>query len=97
MYPVSMSYEEGKSLKHYIKHAGGYSENAAKKRVYGIQANGSVVKLKGSSKKDIKPGIEIVVPQKQARRKMSTSEIIGIGSGVAALAGVIVSLLNATK
>ena len=97
MYPVSMSYEKGKSLKYYIKHAGGYSGNAAKSRVYGIQANGSVVKLKGSSKKDIQPGIEIVVPQKQARRKMSTSEIIGIGSGVAALAGVVVSLLNATK
>lgn len=97
MYPVSMSYEEGKSLSYYIKHAGGYSGNAAKSRVYGIQANGSVVKLKGSSKKDIQPGIEIVVPQKQNRRKMSTSEIIGIGSGVAALAGVIVSLLNATK
>ena len=92
-----MSYEEGKSLSYYIKHAGGYSSNAAKSRVYGIQANGSVVKLKGSSKKDIQPGIEIVVPQKQNRRKMSTSEIIGIGSGVAALAGVIVSLLNATK
>ena len=97
MYPVSMSYEEGKSLKYYIKHAGGYSSNAASSRVYGIQANGSVVKLKGGSKKDIQPGIEIVVPQKQNRRKMSTSEIIGIGSGVAALAGVIVSLLNATK
>lgn len=97
MYPVSMSYEEGKSLKYYIEHAGGYSANAAKKRVYGIQANGSVVKLKGSSKKDIQPGIEIVVPSKQTRRKMSTTEMIGIGSGVAALAGVIVSLLNATK
>jgi protein involved in polysaccharide export with SLBB domain len=97
MYPVSMSYEEGKSLKYYIKHAGGYSGNAAKKRVYGIQANGSVVKLKARSKKDIQPGIEIVVPQKQTRRKMSTTEIIGIGSGVAALAGVVVSLLNATK
>jgi protein involved in polysaccharide export with SLBB domain len=97
MYPVSMSYEEGKSLSYYIKHAGGYSGNAAKKRVYGIQANGSVVKLKGSSKKDIQPGIEIVVPSKQTRRKMSTTEMIGIGSGVAALAGVIVSLLNATK
>jgi hypothetical protein len=92
-----MSYEEGKSLKYYIKHAGGYSGNAAKKRVYGIQANGSVVKLKARSKKDIQPGIEIVVPQKQTRRKMSTTEIIGIGSGVAALAGVVVSLLNATK
>ena len=97
MYPVSMAYEEGKNLKYYIKHAGGYNGNASKKRVYGIQANGSVVKLKARSKKDIQPGIEIVVPQKQTRRKMSTTEIVGIGSGVAALAGVVVSLLNATK
>ncbi len=97
MYPVSMSYEEGKSLKYYIRHAGGYSNNAAKSRVYGIQANGTVVKLSSRSKKDIQPGIEIVVPQKQSRRKMSTTEIIGIGSGIAALASVIVSLLNATK
>ena len=97
MYPVSMSYEKGKSLSYYIRHAGGYSSNAAKSRVYGIQANGTVVKLSKSSKKDIQPGIEIVVPQKQNRRKMSTTEIIGIGSGIAALASVIVSLLNATK
>ncbi len=97
MYPVSMSFEKGKSLSYYIRHAGGYSSNAAKSRVYGIQANGTVVKLSKSSKKDIQPGIEIVVPQKQNRRKMSTTEIIGIGSGIAALASVIVSLLNATK
>ena len=97
MYPVSMSYEEDKSLKYYIRHAGGYSKNAARSQVYGIQANGSIVKLDGNTKKHILPGIEIVVPQKQNRHKLSTAEIIGIGSSVAALAGVIVSLLNATK
>lgn len=97
MSPVSLTYEEGKSLKYYIKHAGGYSENAARSRVYGIQANGSVVKLSSYSKSDIQPGTEIVVPQKQARRKLSTTEIIGIGSGIAALASVVVALLNVTK
>lgn len=97
MSPVSLTYEEGKSLKYYIKHAGGYSENAARSRVYGIQANGSIVKLSSYSKSDIQPGTEIVVPQKQARRKLSTTEVIGIGSGIAALASVVVALLNVTK
>lgn len=97
MYPVSMSYEKGKNLSYYIHHAGGYSTNASKRKVYGINANGSVVKLSSNSVRDIEPGMEIVVPQKSAKKKLSTTEIIGIGSGVAALASVIVALLNAIK
>ena len=97
MYPVSMSYEKGKNLSYYISHAGGYSTNASKRKVYGINANGSVVKLSSNSVRDIEPGMEIVVPQKSAKKKLSTTEIIGIGSGVAALASVIVALLNALK
>lgn len=97
MYPVSMSYEKGKNLSYYIHHAGGYSTNASKRKVYGINANGSVVKLGSNSVSAIQPGMEIVVPQKSAKKKLSTTEIIGIGSGVAALASVIVALLNAIK
>jgi protein involved in polysaccharide export with SLBB domain len=97
MYPVSMSYEKGRNLAYYIQHAGGYSSNASKRKVYGINANGSVVKLGSNSVKAIEPGMEIVVPQKNAKKKLSTTEIIGIGSGIAALASVIVALLNAIK
>lgn len=97
MYPVSMSYEKGRNLAYYIQNAGGYSTNASKRKVYGIHANGSVVKLGSNSVSAIEPGMEIVVPQKSAKRKMSTTEIIGIGSGIAALASVIVALLNAIK
>lgn len=97
MYPVSMSYERGRNLSYYIQHAGGYSSNASKTKVYGIHANGSVVKLSSNSVRDIQPGMEIVVPQKNAKKKLSTTEIIGIGSGIAALASVVVALLNAIK
>ena len=97
MYPVSMTYEKGKNLSYYIHHAGGYSTNASKRKVYGINANGSIVKLGSNSVKDIEPGMEIVVPQKNNKKKLSTTEIIGIGSGIAALASVIVALLNALK
>ena len=97
MYPVSMTYEKGRNLSYYISHAGGYSNNASKRKVYGINANGSSVKLGSNSVKAIEPGMEIVVPQKSAKKKLSTTEIIGIGSGVAAMASVIVALLNALK
>ena len=97
MYPVSMSYEKGRNLSYYISHAGGYSNNASKRKVYGINANGSIVKLGSNSVKAIEPGMEIVVPQKSAKKKLSTTEIIGIGSGVAAMASVIVALLNTLK
>ncbi len=97
MHPVSMTYEKGRNLAYYIRHAGGYGDNAARRKVYGINTNGTVVKLSTNSVRDIQPGMEIVVPQKNNKRKMSTTEIIGIGSGVAALASVIVALLNALK
>jgi protein involved in polysaccharide export with SLBB domain len=97
MYPVSMSYDEGRNLSYYIRHAGGYSYNASKRHVYGIHANGSVVKLRSNSVRDIQPGMEIVVPQKKSKRSLTTSEIIGIGSGIAALGSIIVALLNTIK
>lgn len=97
MHPVSMSYEKGRNLAYYISHAGGYGSNASKRKVYGINANGSIVKLSSNSVRDIQPGMEIVVPQKNNKRKLSTTEIIGIGSGIAALGSIIVALLNAIK
>lgn len=97
MHPVSMSFEKGRNLAYYISHAGGYGNNASKRKVYGINANGSIVKLSSNSVRDIQPGMEIVVPQKNSKRKLSTTEIIGIGSGIAALGSIIVALLNAIK
>ena len=97
MHPVSMNFEKGRNLSYYISHAGGYGNNASKRKVYGINANGSIVKLSSNSVRDIQPGMEIVVPQKNNKRKLSTTEIIGIGSGIAALGSIIVALLNAIK
>ncbi len=97
MFSTSMVYEEGRNLSYYIQHAGGYSNNASKRKVYGIHANGTVVKLGSNSVKDIEPGMEIVVPQKNAKKKMSTSEIISISTGIAALASTVIALINLVK
>ncbi len=97
MFPVSMPYEKGKNLYYYINHAGGFSDNARKSKVYGVQTNGSVVRLHANSVHDIQPGIEIVVPQKKMKKKMTTGEIVGITSGIASLGAIIVALLNVLK
>lgn len=97
MHPVSMSYVAGRSVKFYIENAGGYNSNAYKSAVYGINTNGSVVKLKRNTAKKIEPGMEIVVPQKTTRRKLTSAEIIGITSGVASIGSIIVALVSSLK
>ena len=97
MYSVSMTYEKGRNLSYYIQHAGGYTDQASKRKVYGIHANGTVVKLGSNSVKAIQPGMEIVVPQKPNKKKMSTSEIISISTGISALASTIIALINIVK
>ena len=69
MYPISINYEKGKSLKYYIKRAGGYADRAHKSRVYAVYMNGAVEQLGRRSAKAIQPGCEIVVPSKPQKTK----------------------------
>ncbi len=95
MYPISMNYEKGKSLKYYINRAGGYGDNARKSRVYAIYMNGSVKLVEG--KKDIQPGCEIVVPSKKQKRQMSTAEVMSMGTSAASIATMIITVANILK
>ncbi len=97
MYPVSMNYEPGKSLSYYIKHAGGYGDQARKSRVYAIYMNGSVKQISHLKSKDIEPGCQIVVPSKNKKNKMSTAEILSIGSSSASIAAVVATIANLLK
>lgn len=96
-YAISMNYQKGKSLSYYIKHAGGYSSRAKRNGVYAVYANGGVEKVGKRSSKDIQPGCEIVVPAKEQKNKMTTGEIIGISTGTASLASVLVALISIFK
>lgn len=97
MYPISMNYQKGKSLKYYIKRAGGYGDNARKKRVYAIYMNGSVELISHNSSKDIQPGCEIVVPSKQQKRQLSTAEMMSMGTSAASIATMIITVANILK
>lgn len=92
-YPTTVNWQKGKSLRYYIDHAGGFGNMAKKRGVYVINMNGTVKKISRCSKKAIQPGSEIVIPRKSAR-KMSTSEIMAIGTSAISLSTMIVTLVN---
>ena len=94
MHPVSMPYEEGKSVKYYIRRAGGYASKAYKRHAYGIHMNGSVMKLSSRTSKHIDPGTEIVVPSKAGKKGMTTPEIMSTASTAASLSSVIVAIMH---
>lgn len=96
-YPITINYKKDEKLSYYIKHAGGYTDRAKKGDVYAIYMNGGVSEVSKFSSKDIKPGCEIVVPTKSNTRKLSTAEILTIGTSTASIATMIVTLVNLLK
>lgn len=97
MHPVSMNYKKGESLKYYIKHAGGYGDNALKSRVYAIYMNGTVELISHSSSKAVQPGCTIVVPSKNKKNKMTTAEYAAMGTSAASIATMMVTIANILK
>jgi protein involved in polysaccharide export with SLBB domain len=91
MYPNTVGFEAGKKAKYYINQAGGYSSKAKKKRTYIIYMNGDVAKV--GSRTKVRPGCEIVVPQKAINR-MTTAETVTLGSGIASIATMVATLAN---
>ena len=94
MYPNTVAYKEGKGVNYYIDLAGGFSGKAKKSRTYIIYMNGDVAKAGHGVK--VKPGCEIVVPQK-SMSKMSTAESISLISGTASIAAMIATIANLLK
>lgn len=92
MYPNTVAYQEGQNLSFYIGQAGGYGLRARSKRVFAINMNGTVNRVRSS--KDITPGCTILVPSKGRRNKMSFGEILSLGTLTATLGTVVATLVK---
>jgi protein involved in polysaccharide export with SLBB domain len=96
--PNSIVYLPEKSFKQYVNGAGGFTSSALKRGAYIKYANGSVEAgskfLFFSNYPKVKPGAEILVPKKAERERMTAQSWIGIGTAVASLGAIIVSLLR---
>lgn len=97
MYPNTVLYKRGESVRYYINQAGGYGNLAKKKKAYVVYMNGTVSRLKSRDKKAIEPGCEIIVPSKEEKKRMSTAEILGMGSTTASIAAMIATMVNLFK
>lgn len=92
LYPNTVAYKKGAKLSYYIDQSGGYSTKAKRSKVFAVNMNGTVSRVK--SAKDIQPGCEIVVPAKSKKRGMSLTEILSLGSITATLAAVVATLVK---
>jgi len=97
------NYEHGRSLKYYLRRAGGTTANARLSRAYIVYANGELDKTNSSffglirDYPKVKTGSEIVIPGKVARKRLSTAETIGLTSSIVSVLSLVVVSLNLLK
>ena len=96
MVPNTVSYIKGENIDYYLNQAGGYSENAKKSKKFIVYMNGQVTKVKGSGKKQIEPGCEIIVPSK-AKKRTNIGNILGYATTFSTLGMMIASIANLIK
>ena len=94
MFANTVAYEKGKKASYYIDQAGGFAADALKSKAYIIYMNGKVAKLSHGAK--VQPGSEIVIPAK-LKRKMSTAEMMSMGSSMSSIAAMIATIANMSK
>ena len=98
--PLAVSYKEGYSLRDYIAEAGGYSEDANKKRTYVTYANGVSNQIKRflifKKYPKIYQGAEIVIPEipENAKKGLTGAEAIGLASSLVSVSFAIITLIN---
>ncbi len=91
-YPNTVGYVDKARLSYYIDQAGGFGQRAKTRRVFAINMNGTVTRIRSS--KDITPGCTILVPSKEKRRGVNLSEILALGSMTATLGMVVATLVK---
>lgn len=101
LYPSAVVFDKNEKFKGYVLNAGGFAPDALKSGAYIVYPNGTV---KGTHKflffnvhPRVKPGSEIFVPKKPVHRALSATELIGLTSGLASIAAVILGIITLSK
>ena len=98
LYPVSSRYDRSKRFKNYIAESGGFTQIAERKRSYIIYANGSVDRTRSflffKNYPSVRPGAEIIVPEKPPKDSQSFQQAAIISSTLATLSLVLIRVLD---
>jgi protein involved in polysaccharide export with SLBB domain len=100
--PVLVRYDRGKSVRHYVSSAGGFTSDAKKGKVYIVYANGIMDRTRTifffKKYPKVEPGAEIVVPKKIPTKGMNTGEIIALsGTFLSAMSIVVAALIYSSN
>ncbi|MCD8281811.1 MAG: SLBB domain-containing protein [Prevotella sp.] len=91
-FPCSTTYKANRSLKSYIRTAGGYTGTGWQKHAYVVYANGTVDRVRCAA--DVEPGCEIIVPVKPIRTSSNASLWISAISALATAAALIITAIE---
>ena len=94
MYPNTVAYSDGKKYKWYVNQAGGFGSRAKKSRTFVVYQNGTVSKAK---KARIEPGCEIIVPSKTTTASEVIGQVGAVGTSMATLLTLLISVINLVK
>jgi len=98
LYPVRLRFESGSSFRRYVSMAGGFSSKASKKLSYIVYANGTAKDTKNflffKVYPKVKPGAEIVVPQRDDKKAISAIEMATIATSLTSMIFIISTLIK---
>ena len=91
-------YQKGRSVKYYLDASGGVDAKGWKRKAYIIYPNGKAAVTSSflfiRSYPKVKPGSQIIVPEKPEVKKTSTGELVSIAGVFTSLAGIIIAILR---
>ena len=89
LYPTTVRFLNGKSLKYYIDSSGGFDSKAKKGDTYVVYANGDVARTKKfllfNIYPKVEPGCEVIVPKKELKNPIAANQLLSFTTGLATL------------
>lgn len=96
--PSLIQYQKGMSALDYINRSGGFANNAKKRALYVIYANGSIKSAKNyllfTSYPTIEPGAIVVVPEKEPSRPITVQETVSTMTSITTLGLLIYNIFK---
>jgi len=93
LYPTTVKYQKRHFARYYVNQSGGFEPRAKRKNTYVVYANGEVSRTKNilgfKIYPRVDPGAEIIVPVKPLKIPMRLGDVLGMTTGLAALATIV--------
>ena len=95
LYPNTLTFKEGKSIKHYIKASGGFDDKARRRRTFVIHMNGIV---ESGMRAEVRPGSIIIVPTKPYHdSNFDWGDFAQVFTGTGSMSALIITAINSGK